>query len=475
MDAKAPDALAASEELHYLSLTAVSELIRTGFVSPVEVTRALLDRIEAMDGRLNSYTTVTAEHALDSARRAEAELATGIWRGPLHGVPVAVKDLCDTSFAPTSAGTYIHREHMAAANATVVDRLEGAGAVILGKLTMTEGAWAGHHPKMKTPESPWLEGVWTGASSSGSGVATAAGLCYGSLGSDTGGSIRLPSTACGLTGMKPTWGRVSRAGVWALADSLDHVGPITRNVGDAAVMLAAIAGHDGRDPTTLNAPVPNYLAGLGSSIAGMRIGVDEDYVFAKSSPEVSAMLREAIAAFEALGARIVPVIFPSVAEVGEHWMAICSTECAAAHAATYPARKDEYGPVLAALIEQGLSTSGKRLAEALQYRLKLNGAIAKTMLDCDLLLVPAIPTPAPMAEMFSRSMTADEFDGLTRFTAVFDMTGQPTLSLNGGFDGRGVPMGFQLAGKALDEALLFQAGHAFQGLTSWHARHPKLS
>ncbi len=169
MDAKAPHALAASEELHYLSLTAVSELIRTGFVSPVEVTRALLDRIEALDGRLNSYTTVTAEHALDSARRAEAELAMGIWRGPLHGVPVAVKDLCDTSFAPTSAGTYIHREHMAAANATVVDRLEGAGAVILGKLTMTEGAWAGHHPKMKTPESPWLEGVWTGASSSGSG------------------------------------------------------------------------------------------------------------------------------------------------------------------------------------------------------------------------------------------------------------------------------------------------------------------
>jgi amidase len=475
MDAKAPHALAATEELHYLSLTAVSELIRTGIVSPVEVTRALLDRIEKLDGTLKSYTTVTAEHALESARKAEGELAQGIWRGPLHGVPVAVKDLCDTSFAPTSAGTYIHREYMAPANATVVDRLEGAGAVILGKLSMTEGAWAGHHPKMKTPQSPWAEGVWTGASSSGSGVATAAGLCYGSLGSDTGGSIRLPSTACGLTGMKPTWGRVSRAGVWALADSLDHVGPMTRTVADAAVMLGAIAGHDAKDATTLNAGVPNYLAGLGGSIAGLRIGLDEEYVFATAAPEVAAMMREAIAVFVSLGARIVPVKFPSVAEVGPHWTTICATECAAAHGATYPARKDEYGPVLAALIELGLAATGKGLAEAMQYRLKLEGAVAKAMLDCDMLLVPAIPTPAPMADMFTRSMTGDEFDGLTRFTAVFDMTGQPTLSLSGGFDARGVPMGFQLAGKKLDELSLFAAGHAFQGATSWHARHPRLS
>jgi len=475
MDAKAPHALAASEELHYLSLTAVSELIRTGIVSPVEVTRTLLDRIDALDGTLKAYTTVTAEHALEGARKAEAELSQGIWRGPLHGVPIAVKDLCNTSFAPTSAGAYIHRDYMAPANATVIDRLEAAGAVILGKLSMTEGAWAGHHPKMNTPANPWAEGVWTGASSSGSGVATAAGLCYGSLGSDTGGSIRLPSTACGLTGMKATWGRVSRAGVWALADSLDHVGPMTRTVADAAVMLGAIAGHDGKDPTTLNAAVPNYLAGLGGSIAGVRIGLDEDYVFATAAPEVAAMMREAIEVFVSFGARIVPVKFPSVSELGAHWTTICAAECAAAHGATYPSRQEEYGPVLTALLEIGHAVTGKGLAEAMQYRLKLNGAVAKAMLDCDMLLVPAIPTPAPMAEMFSRSMTADEFDGLTRFTAVFDMTGQPTLSLSGGFDARGVPMGFQLAGRTLDEPLMFMAGHAFQGATNWHARHPTLS
>jgi len=475
MDAKAPGAVAATAELHYLSLTAVSDLIRSGVVGPVEVTRTLLDRIAVLDPQLHSYTTVTAEHALAAARRAETELAQGIWRGPLHGAPVAVKDLCNTVFAPTSAGMHIHREHMATHNATVVDRLEQAGAVILGKLSMTEGAWAGHHPKMKTPASPWAEGVWTGASSSGSGVATAAGLCYGALGSDTGGSIRLPSTACGLTGMKPTWGRVSRAGVWALADSLDHVGPMTRTVADAAVMLAAIAGYDGRDATSLPAPVPDYGGALGGSIAGLRIGVDEAYVFGTAAPEVAAMMRETIAVLAGLGARIVPVQFPDISEVGAHWTTICAAECAAAHGATYPGRRDEYGPVLTALLEIGHGATAKQLAEAMQYRLQLAGAVARTMLDCDLLLVPAIPSPAPLASMFDRSMTADEFDGLTRFTAVFDMTGQPTLSLGGGFDARGVPMGFQLAGKALDEPLLFQAGHAYQSVTSWHARHPQLA
>lgn len=474
MDAKAPATSVASDELHYLSLMDISALIRSGAVSPVEVTQSLLARINALDGELKSYTTVLHDHALEAAKAAEAELAAGLWRGPLHGVPIAVKDLCNTSYGPTSAGSYIHREFMAPRSATVVERLDAAGGIMLGKLSMTEGAWAGHHPKMKTPVNPWVQGVWTGASSSGSGVATAAGLCFGSLGSDTGGSIRLPSTACGLTGVKPTWGRVSRAGVWALADSLDHIGPMTRTVGDAAILLGIIAGHDPLDPTTLNAPVPDFAAGLGQSIAGMRIGVDESYVFATSSPEVAAMMREAIAAFEALGARIVPVTFPSIAEVGDKWTTICSAECAVAHAGTFPSRRDEYGPVLAALLDMGLAVSGAKLADAMQYRLRLSGAIAKTMLDCDLLLVPAIPDVAPMAEMFDRPLTAEEFDGLTRFTAVFDMTGQPTLSLNGGFDSRGVPMGFQLAGKHLDEPLLFKAGNAFQSVTKWHTRHPAL-
>lgn len=475
MDAKAPAPVSADDALHYLSLTDVSALIRAGTVSPVEVTQALLDRIDTLDGDLKSFMTVLPEHALASARQAEAELSAGQWRGPLHGVPIAVKDLCNTTFAPTSAGMFINKDYMADANATVVDRLEAAGAVLLGKLTLTEGAMSGHHPKLKTPVNPWLKSAWTGVSSSGSGVATAAGLCYGSLGSDTGGSIRLPSTSNGLTGVKPTWGRVSRAGVWALADSLDHVGPMTRSVADAAAMLSVIAGHDPRDTTSLDAPVPDYLAALGGSIAGLRIGIAEDYIFDKTAEPVAAMMRETIATFVALGARLVPIRFPSLDGMADAWMKICCAECAAAHKATFPSQRDAYGEALKGYIDLGHAISALELAEAMQYRLKLAGAIRRATLDCDMLLVPALPEPVADADFWDGTLSADTVEGMVRYTAVFDMTGQPTLSLNGGFDGRGLPMGFQLVGQPLGEAQLFKAGHAFQSVTGWHTRHPVLN
>ena len=233
----------ATDDLHYLSLMDVSAALRSGALTPTAVTEALLARIARHDGALKSYTTLLADRALAKAREAEAELRRGFWRGPLHGVPIAVKDLCYTSFAPTAAGMFIHKDFVPPYTATVVERLERAGAILLGKLTMTEGAYATHHPKMLTPVNPWNEDVWTGASSSGSGAATAAGLCYASLGSDTGGSIRFPSSGCGLTGLKPTWGRVSRHGICHLSESLDHIGPMTRTAADAAAMLAAIAGR----------------------------------------------------------------------------------------------------------------------------------------------------------------------------------------------------------------------------------------
>lgn len=474
MDAQTPAAVLA-EDLHYLSLTDISAAIRSRAVSPITVTEALLDRISALDGTLKSYTTVVADHAMAAAKAAEAELRAGFWRGPLHGVPVAVKDLCDTTFAPTSAGMFIHADHMASANATVVDRLEAAGAVILGKLSLTEGAMSGHHPRMKTPVNPWLAEAWTGVSSSGSGVATAAGLCYASLGSDTGGSIRLPATANGLVGVKPTWGRVSRAGVWALADSLDHVGPMTRSVGDAAAVLAVVAGHDSRDSTSLNEPVPDYLAALGGSIAGLRIGLDEDYVYGNSDPQIVAMLRATIATFEALGARIVPVSFPDLSQLADYWMKICAAECAAAHKATFPSRRDDYGPALTGYLDIGHSISALELAEAMQYRLRLVGAVKRAMLDCDMLLVPGISTPIMDGAAWERPMDATGIDAIVRFTAVFDMTGQPTISLNGGVDTRGLPMGFQLVGHHLAESALFKAGHAFQSVTDWHTRHPAIT
>ena len=235
--------------MEYDTLTDISARIRHRDVSPVEVTQAMLDRIASLDAGHRAYATVLAERAMDQAKQAEAEIGRGIWRGPLHGVPIAVKDLCYTTFAPTTAGTTIHRDFVPGYNATVVDRLESAGAVMLGKLKMTEGAYTTHHPEVDPPLNPWNPAYWAGSSSSGSGVAPAAGLAYGSLGSDTGGSIRFPSAACGLTGIKPTWGRVSRHGVFALADSLDHVGPMARSAGDAAAILGVIAGADATIPT----------------------------------------------------------------------------------------------------------------------------------------------------------------------------------------------------------------------------------
>src|SRR5271168_2300212 len=275
-----------SSDLQYEQLTTISDLIRRKKLSSVEVTDATLQRIAKLDGQYHSYATVLAERALTRAKAADADIVRGLWRGPLHGVPIAVKDLCYTTFAPTSAGATIFKRFVPTFNATVVERLEDAGAILLGKLQMTEGAYTSHHPHVAAPLNPWNTNYWVGSSSTGSGAATSLGLCYGSLGSDTGGSIRFPSATCGLTGIKPTWGRVSRYGVFPLADSLDHIGPMCRSAADAAAMLGVIAGSDSNDPTALHAPVPNYLATIGDGVRDLRIGVDRKYTQEGIDPQV---------------------------------------------------------------------------------------------------------------------------------------------------------------------------------------------
>ena len=263
-----------SDELSYLDLVEVGRRIQARQLSSVDVTQAVLDRIAKLDPRLKCYATLTPDLALAQAREADTEIARGTLRGPLHGVPIAIKDLCRTKGIPTAAGMPMHKDYRPDRDATVVTRLREAGAVLLGKLQLTEGAFGAHHPAIDPPVNPWSAAHWTGVSSSGSGVATAAGLCYGSLGSDTGGSIRFPSTMNGVTGLKPTWGRVSRAGVFALAESMDHIGPMTRSAVDAAAMLAAIAGADADDPTASHEAVPDYLGVIGEGVREVRIGID---------------------------------------------------------------------------------------------------------------------------------------------------------------------------------------------------------
>jgi amidase len=461
--------------MHYTSIIELSKLFRRRDARPSEITEAMLGRIAKLDDRFHGYATVLAERAMAQAKACDREIANGIRRGPLHGVPIGLKDLCYTSFAPTAGGTMIHKNFVPSFNATIVDRLERAGAVTLGKLKMTEGAYTSHHPDDSAPLNPWNTDYWVGSSSTGSGVATSAGLCYGSIGSDTGGSIRFPSATCGLTGIKPTWGRVSRYGVFPLADSLDHVGPMCRSAADAAAMLGVIAGADANDPTALRAPVPNYLSGIGDGIRGLKIGVDRSYTQDGIDPQVVAALLEAERALADLGAEIREVRFPSYQTLVGQWIAMCSVETAEAHLKTYPSRKSDYGPDLAQLIEQGRATGGVEIAAIHHERLKFSGALAAMFDDVDLLLVPTMPVPIPsLAKMSEYGADPTVLLSILRFTAVFDFSGSPTITLPMGMAADQMPLSMQLVGPHLAEDVLARAGHAFQSVTDWHTRRPPI-
>ena len=463
-----------TDDLHYLDLSALSLLLRTRRLSPVEVTRAMLTRIEALDGALHSYAVVTADVALDQARQAEVEIGGGNWRGPLHGVPLAVKDLCFTKGIPTAAGMAIRADFRPGFDATVVERLRRAGAVLLGKLQMTEGAFARHHPTVVPPVNPWAADRWPGASSSGPGVATAAGLCFASLGSDTLGSIRFPSASNAVTGLKPTWGRVSRYGIFPLAESLDHIGPMTRSAADAAAVLQAIAGADYNDPTALLALVPDYAGDLGRGVAGIRIGVDPRFNADGVDGAVIEVLAAAAAALADLGASIREVAMPDPdAAIAGAWT-LCIAEAALAHAETYPALRTSYGPFLNGVLEAGHKTSGIEVANALRERELFRGQIAGLFETVDLLLVPALAGPPPRLSELASLNNASPSKRL-RFTAPLNMTGSPSITLPAGFTSDGVPLSVQLVARHLDESLLLRAGAAFQGSTAWHRQRPPIS
>jgi amidase len=460
-------------EAHWLTLTEAAELIRSREMSPVELTTKMLDRVAALDGTLHAYITLTADRAMAHATTAASEIAAGRYRGPLHGIPIGIKDLCDTQGVPTAAGTAVLRDHVPTEDATVVKRLENAGAIMLGKLALTEGAFVSHHPSVPVPVNPWNAERWSGASSSGSGVATAAALCFGSLGSDTGGSIRFPSAACGIVGLKPTWGRVSRHGVFPLAASLDHIGPMTRSVADAAAMLQVIAGFDARDPTTRREPVPDYTAALGRSLDGLRIGVDEAYVTRSMDPEVASIVLRSGEVLTAAGAQLATIRFPDVTEAVSSWTIICAPEAAVAHAGLYPERADEYGPGLAPLLDAGRGFSAMDYAKAHEARLRFCGELAGVFENVDLVLCPSMGVATPSAGLSGDD--AEALATLLRFTAAFDFSGSPTISLPCGFTADGMPVSLQLIGRHLDEASLLTAASAYERSTDWHTRRPPLA
>lgn len=464
-----------NNDLHYLELLEIGKRIQSKELSPVEATRAQLDRIRQLDGQLMSYATVMADQAMADAKQAEAEIGAGKVRGLLHGVPIGIKDLCWTKGVTTAAGMTLYKDFKPTEDGTVVRKLREAGAVILGKLQLTESAYADHHPSITPPRNPWNAAHWSGASSSGSGVATAAGLCYGSLGTDTGGSIRFPSAANGLTGLKPTWGRVSRYGAFELAATLDHIGPMTRSAADAGAMLGVIAGADVKDPTASLAPVPDYLATMKQGLEGLRVGVDSRWTTEGVDAPTRQVLDAVVKAVRTLGGEIREVKFPDPAQVIADWFPLCGVEAAVVHEKTYPSRKDEYGPAMAGIIDLGLAQSGTDYQKIVLRRHDFSGRVRALFQDIDLLLVPATGVASPtVARMATLGEDNELMNAILRYTCPFDMTGSPTITLPGGFTEAHTPIAFQFVSRHFEESLLVRAGWAFQQVTDWHKKHPAL-
>ena len=463
------------EDLAYATIEQLAPRIAARELSPVELTEAQLDRIARLNPALKAYVTLMADSALAEAAVSEDQIAAGDYHGPLHGVPLAVKDLCDTEGVATAGGTTV-LTHVPEKDGTVVARLRAAGAVILGKLTLTEGALGGYHPDLDIPLNPWDPKRWTGVSSSGSGVATATGQCYGSLGSDTGGSIRNPAACCATVGFKPSYGRVSRAGVIPLAESLDHVGPLTRSTWDAAAMLAAIAGKDPADPTTLPDPVPDYLATIDTGVEGLRIGIDHGWNSERVEPEIVTAVEAALDALSAAGATPVEIEMPPTDEAVAAWRLLCVAEAAVAHAATYPSHAGEYGPYLRYMLEIGVNARGPDVARAQLLRLELNARLRDACAEVDALISPALPmTPFPVDAESLRQPPSGETSWRQRYTVPFNYSGWPAITLPAGLNSEGLPLAVGFAAKPLQEEILFRIGRAYEQATDYVPMRPPLA
>ncbi|NNK37692.1 MAG: amidase [Xanthomonadales bacterium] len=469
----------APDNLHFQDIREISKRLRNGSLSPVELTQRMLDRIYALDGRLKSYATLTADRALSAAIRAREELANGDYRGPLHGVPVAVKDLVYTKGTRTMSGSAVYRDFVPDFDATVVRRLEDAGAVLLGKLNLTEGAMAGYHPEFDIPVNPWDERFWPGASSSGSGVAVAAGLCFAALGTATGGSIRFPTMANGIVGLKPTYGRVSRHGVMPLSPSMDHVGPMTRRVADSALVLQALAGHDPEDPTSLAGAVPEMIQEVNPGIAGLTIGYDRAFATAGTDAGLAASIDEALATLEQLGARLVEMTMPEGSDrLLDIWLPICAFEARRAHAESLETRPDEFGPYFRDFLELGATITEEQYAAASAQRDAFTAKYLAMLDGVDAAVLPAggVTFPLDPSVMYGDGEDLEPLFAAVQMqhTIPANFAGTPSLTLPCGFADDLRPYTLQLLGPRLSEPKLCQIGHAYEAATLWHQRHPKV-
>ena len=461
--------------LCYLTITEAAAGLRRKDFSPVELTKACLERIDSVDGKLHSFITRTADLALQQAQQAERELQSRKDCGALHGIPIALKDLYATKGIRTTCHSAVLEHWIPDHDATAVTKLRDAGTILLGKLGMHEFAFGG--PSVDAPfpavKNPWNTAHIPGGSSSGSGAALAAGLCYGALGSDTGGSIRTPSSHCGIVGIKPTYGRVSRYGVIPLSWSLDHVGPMARSVEDCAIVLQVIAGYDPKDPAAANVAVPDFRSGLKDGIKGLRVGVPRANWFDEnkgSEPETETIFNEALKVLEDLGATVVEIDGRPFSIARKANQTILVAEAYAYHEKTLQSTPEKFGSSVRRRMLEGAFLSAADYIQAQRARTVLNEQIRANFARVDVFATPAAPRPPEAFE----SMDPNEQNLRPSFTNPFNLTGLPAISVPCGFTQSGLPIGLQIAAQPFEEALTFRIAYSYEQATDWHKRQPSL-
>jgi aspartyl-tRNA(Asn)/glutamyl-tRNA(Gln) amidotransferase subunit A len=468
-----------STEPALMTLTEVARAIAMKQVSSHEVTRALLHRIAEWQPHLNAFMTIESEAALKAADKADAALAGGEVRGPLHGVPLAHKDMYYDAGKVVTCGSAIRRDFVATTTSTALQRLKDAGQIRLGALHMAEFAYGptGHNSHYGPVRNPWNVAHITGGSSSGSGSAVAARLTFAALGSDTGGSIRMPAHFCGVTGLKTTWGRVSRAGAMPLSQSLDTVGPLARTAEDCALLLALMAGPDAEDPTASSEPVPDYVAATRGSLKGLKIGVPSTYYVDDLDGEVARVLDETILVLRREGADIVKVDLPDQRQLSAASQIILAVEAAAFHKRWLIERPQDYGSQVLMRLQNGLAVPAITYLEAMRWRGPALATFNAATAGVDAVIAPASPIPAPTiaeSDVGGGANAPALLQRLTLFTRPVNYLGLPSLTVPSGFTRSGLPIGMQLIGRSFDEATLLTIGAAFQRATDYHDRVPKL-
>jgi aspartyl-tRNA(Asn)/glutamyl-tRNA(Gln) amidotransferase subunit A len=464
-------------DLTTLTIAEAAKRIDRKELSPVELTQAALERISALNPQLNAFIMVLADQARAAAQAAEREIMSGQRRGPLHGIPIALKDLCATKGVRTTAGSKILQDHVPLHDATVASRLAQVGTILLGKLHMNEFAYGpdGDNAHYGRVRNPWNPERLTGGSSSGSGAAVAASLCLGALGTDTGGSIRIPSALCGIAGLKPTYGRVSRYGITPLSWSLDHAGPMAKTVEDAALLLQAIAGYDAKDPGSAPQPIPNYAAALSGDVRGLRLGIPQEYFFEMLDPEVEGAVHQAIEVMRGLGAAVHQVSWPSLRYATLAALIIVLAEASAFHDTWIRTRPQDYQPDVALRLKWGLLLPASAYLKAQRLRALMCREVAQLWRQVDILVTPATMMAAPRpgethVRIGNRQMSTRE--ALLRPMRPFNLTGLPAMSVPCGFTSTGLPIGLQIAGKPFDETTVLRVAHAYEQHTDWHRRRP---